>query len=156
MAHNKENALLHVDGTTLTRTKSEISLLEQGWRSEERPLKYAKIPVVEKQSDQPRARCNFEKRIVGTSDGDRAHGRESYTRITTGKGASLRAEIIAFSWPLFKQRTMAYMQRRRRQRDYCNTPPANWPTSKRISSKRRVPELPLSTPRFYENRMVRK
>lgn len=39
--------------------------------------------------------------------------RELQVGITAGKGASPRAEIIAFSWPPFKQRETAYMPRRR-------------------------------------------
>jgi len=77
---------------------------------------------------------------------------ELHVGIIAGKGASLRAEIIAFSWLLFKQRTTAYVLRRR-WRDYCNTPPANWPTSQRIviSSRKRIPdiELPLSPLRLH-------
>lgn len=55
----------------------------------------------------PRARCNFESKIVGTLAVTEPMA-VSYSSHNRGKRASPRAEIIAFSWPLFKHRPTAY------------------------------------------------
>lgn len=73
----------------------------------------------------PRVRCNFESKIVGTLVTEPMA--VSYSSHNRGKRASPRAEIIAFSWPLFKHWLMP-----RRRRDYCNISP-DWPTSKKIA-----------------------